>query len=218
MELKESDKDNFWNNHTLNDFQRLAILKNVHSSEIVSICFLKDGRIASSSEDKNILIFNKNTFKTEIRIKEKKRICYMNVNKGGILISCSNGTYVNLYEIKGKKYKIIQTIKPYSLLIDVIGKFDDSFSIQKFIELKNGDIAILVWGKAVSFYTKKKNSQKYSYLNKYREIDDDRITDLCEIEKNKYCVTLKFKYQIQFLDMNSKKVNETIKLKDFCFS
>ena len=53
---------------------------------------------------------------------------------------------MNLYEIKGKKYKNIQTIKPYTLFMDIIGIFDDSFSIQKFIELKNGDIAILVWG------------------------------------------------------------------------
>ena len=136
MELKESDKDNFWNNHTLNDFQRLAILKNVHSSEIVSICFLKDGRIASSSEDKNILIFNKNTFKTEITIKEKKGIVYMNINKDGILITCLSGTFLNLYEIKGKEYKNIQTIKPYTLFLDIIGIFDDSFSIKKFIELK----------------------------------------------------------------------------------
>ena len=34
----------------------------------------------------------------------------MNINKDGILITCLYGTYLNLYEIKGKKYKNIQTI------------------------------------------------------------------------------------------------------------
>ena len=47
------DINNFWNNHTLNDFQKLALYKNVHLYQITSVCFLKDGRIASSSGDKN---------------------------------------------------------------------------------------------------------------------------------------------------------------------
>ena len=170
MEYNISNRSNFWNSHTLYDFQKLAILKNVHSYKINSVCFLKDGRIASSG-DKRVLIYNKITFKIEIRIKERKEIEYMNINKDGILITCSCGTYVNLYEFKGKKYTNIQTIRPYSLKIDIIGIFDDSFSIQKFIELKNGDIAILVWAYAICFYQKKKKSKKYSFLNKF--IDEE---------------------------------------------
>ena len=88
------------------------MLKNVHSYEITSICFLKDGAIASS--DNYILIYNKN------RIKEKEGISYMNVNKNGILITCEGETNINLYEIKRKKYKNIQTIKPYSLLSNIL--------------------------------------------------------------------------------------------------
>ena len=133
MELNDSNKNNFWNSHTFKDFQQLAILKNVHSYQITSVCFLKDGRIASSSGDDYTLIYNKRTFKIEIRIKEKKGICYMNVNKDGILITCLSGTFLNLYEIKGKKYKNIQTIRPYNLVRDIIGLFEGSFSIQKFI-------------------------------------------------------------------------------------
>ena len=77
---------NFWNNHTLNNFQILAKLEDVHSSEISSVCFFKDGWIASSSTDKSVLIYNKITFKIEIRIKERKDIFYMNVNKDGIFL------------------------------------------------------------------------------------------------------------------------------------
>ena len=128
------ETNNFWNNHTLNDFQQLAVFKDAHSNYISSVCFLNDGRIASSSHDNYVLIYNKNTFKIEISIREKKRIRYMDINKEGILITCLAGTFMNLYEIKGKRYSNIQTIKPYSLLDDIIGKFDDSFSIQKFIE------------------------------------------------------------------------------------
>ena len=210
MELNKHNNENFWNIHTLNDFQRIALLKNIHSKYITSVCFLKDGRIASSSSDKNVFIYNKNTFKIQIRIIEKKRICYMNINKDGILITCLRGIYLNLYEINGKNYKNIQTIKPYSLIIDIIGKFDDSFSIQKFFELKNGDLAILVWGYAISFYKKKKKSKKYSYLNQYKEKEEERITDLIELDNNQYIIALKYKKEIQFLDMNSKKITKSI--------
>ena len=72
MELNDPNINDFWNNHTLNDFQQQAILKNVHSYEISSVCFLKDGRIASSSKDDYALIYNKRTFKIEIKIEEKK--------------------------------------------------------------------------------------------------------------------------------------------------
>jgi hypothetical protein len=212
------DINNFQNNHTLNDFQQLALFKNVHSCQITSICCLKDGRIASSSWDKNIFIYNKNTFKIEIRIRENKIIHYININKDGILIACLDGTYLNLYEIKGKIYNNIQTIKPYNLLIDIVGKFDDSFSIQKFIELKNGDIAILVWAYALSFYKKKKNSKKYSFLNKFNEEGDERITDLCELDDNQYCIIFKYNNLIRFLDWNKKEITSTIKFDNFWIS
>ena len=155
MEYNNSNRSNFWNEHTLYDFQKLAILKNVHSYQITSICFLKDGRIASSSGDKKVLIYNKITFKIEIRIKERKEIEYMNVNKDGILITCSGGTYVNLYEFKGKKYTNIQTIRPYSLKDDIIGVFDDSYSIQKFIELKKWRYSYFSMGLCNMFLSKK---------------------------------------------------------------
>ena len=105
MEFNNSKTNNFWKNHTLGDFQILTILKNVQKYSINSVCFLKDGRIASSS-DQNVLIHNKITFQIEIRIHEKSGVRYMNINKDGILILCLSDTFINLYEIKGKKYKI----------------------------------------------------------------------------------------------------------------
>jgi WD40 repeat protein len=216
MELNKSNKDNFWNNHTLKNFQRLAILKDVHSNKIFSICLLKDGRIVSSSFDNNILIYNKTTFQIEIRIIEKKRINYINVNKDGILIMCSHGNYLNLYEIKGKNYKIIQVIKPYNLFFNILDKFSDFCEIQKYVELNNGNIAILIWGYAVSFYKKKKNSQEYSYLNMHNS-ENYRLhfTDLCELDNNQYCISLKYSGLIEFLDMNSKKIIKTIQCENF---
>ena len=210
MKINNSNKNYFWNSHTLNDFQQLLICNNVHSYLITSICFLKDGSIASSSDDKYILIYNKNTFKIDIRIKENKGIHYMNVTKDGILIACMNGTYLNLYEIKDKKYKNIQTIRPYNLFIDFIGIFDDTYSIQKFIELKNGNLAICVWQYGICFYEKKKGSKKYSYVNQFRTKINNSATDLVELDDNQYCVSFRFEQLIKFLDMNLKNITHVI--------
>ena len=127
-----------------------------------------------------------------------------------------SGTFLNLYEIKGKKYKNIQTIKPYTLFMDIIGIFDDSFSIQKFIELKNGDIAILVWGYAISFYKKEKN-KKYSYLTKFTE-KEGNITDLIELDNKEYIISYKYNDKIEFLDMNLNEITESIDIDKYFFS
>ena len=218
MNLNDSNKNNFWNSHTLNDFQQLLIYNNVHSSKITSVCFLKDGSLASASDDKYVYIYNKNTFEKEIIIKENKRIDYININKDGILIVCLSGTYLNLYEIKNKNYKNIQTIRPYSLYYDIIGIFDDTYSIQKFIELKNGNIAILVWQYGICFYKKKKNSKKYSYLDKFNNTKINECPyDLVEYDDNKYCLSFMLEL-IKFLDMDLKKITKEIFIKMGIFS
>ena len=218
MELNKTNKNNFWNSHTFDDFEQIAFLKDVHSYEISSVCFLKDGRIASSSGDQKALIYNKITFKIEIIIKETKRIKYMNITKDGILIICLDGTFLNLYEINGKKYKNIQTIRPYTLIDDIIGKFGSSYCILKFRELKNGDLVFLVWGYALCFYRKKKKSKKYSYLQKYTEKNiNENITDLIELNNNQYIICFQYHKMVQFLDMNSKKITNIIHY-DFSFS
>ena len=133
MDFKDHNKDNFWNFHGLSDFQRITLIKDIHSSEITSVCFLKDGRLVSGSMDQNAFIYNKITFEIDIKIKEKKPISYINITKEGILIICLYTTFFNLYKIKEKEYEIIQTIKPYSLLMEIQAKFEDCFSIRKFI-------------------------------------------------------------------------------------
>ena len=221
MELNTSNKSNFWNNHTLNDFEPSAFLKNVHSSNITSVCFLKDGRIASSGQyDHALLIYNKITYKIEIKIKESNAINYMNITRDGILITCLGANFVNLYEINGKEYKNIQIIKPYSFLMNMLAKYNSWLSIQKFIELENGDLAFFVWYHGISFYRKKKNSKTYSYFDKYKEplIKEKHMTDLVELDNNEYIIAFKYDKMIQFINKKSKKITKTIKCNNFFFS
>ena len=214
MELNTSNKSKFWNTHSLNDFEPITFLKNVHLSIISSVCLLKDGRIASSGlYDSVLLIYNKITYKIEINIKENSMIYYMNVTRDGLLITCLKGTFVNLYEIKGKDYKNIQTIKPYSFLMNIIAKYNGTYSIRKFIELKNGDLVFFAWCYGISFFRKEKNSKKYSYFDEYKEplIKEKHITDLVELDNNEYIIAFKYDKIIQFLNMKSKTITKTIK-------
>ena len=137
----------------------------------------------------------------------------MNITKNGILITCLDSTYLNLYEIKGKKYKNIQTIRPYPLKIDFLKIFNNIFSISKFIELKNGDIAILPWLYAICFYTKTKKNKNYSFLNKFNLKPGESVTDLIELDNNQYIITFQHDNVLHFLDMNSQKITKTIKTK-----
>ena len=218
MELNTSNKNNFWNIHILN-FEPIAFLKNVHSSKIASVCFLKDGRIASSGQfDCLLLIYNKITYKIEIKIKESNPINYINITREGILITCLGANFANFYEINGKEYKIIQTIKPYSFLMNILAKYNSWLSIQKFIELKNGDLAFFAWHHGISFYRKKKNSKTYSCFDKYKEplIKEKHMTDLVELDNNEYIISFGYDDKIQFLNKKSKKITKTIKYKN-CF-
>ena len=101
--------------------------------------------------------------------------------------------------------------------MEIQAKFEDCFSIRKFIELKNGDLAVIVWRFGISFYTKKKKKKsKYSLLKKYRENKDVIISDLIELDNNKFIISLKEHEKIQFLDMNFSKITKTMKLDKFC--
>ena len=129
-----------------------------------------------------------------------------------------NGTYLNLYEFKGKRYSNIQTIRPYNLKINIIGIFDNTYYIKKYIELKNGDIAILDRGFLVSFYKKNKKSKKFSYLNQYNEDEEnlDSISDIYELDDNQYCLNSATK--IKFLDWNKKIITNTIEFGEALYS
>ena len=217
MKKKDSNLNNFKNIYRLKPLQKLALLKNVHSKYITSVCFLKDGRIVSSSFDKKVLVYNKITFKIEIRIKEKKSVNYININKDGILIVCLDGTFFNLYEIKGKTYKKIQTINPYSLLDGFLSLFSRYYSIIKFNELKNGNLAVILYKtNSICFY-KKENNKKYSYLDRFYDEDVQKISDFCELNSKEFCYSCIYDERIKYANTDTKKIR-SIKIPNLAFS
>ena len=213
MEKYNLNKDNFWNNHTLNEFQHIAILKNVSLYIIYSTCFLKDGRLAIPISYE-IGIFNKITFQKEISIAEKKCINYININRDGILITCLQAD-ANLYKIKGKQYQIIQTLKPYNFLLNIIGRIDRAYSITKFLELKNGYLVFFPYHYGISFQKKNTKNNKYSNIYRHNHKGEGYLCDVCDIGNNQFAFADKYNNILQFFDMNSKKITKILQYFSF---
>ena len=84
---------------------------NYHTSYINCGIVLKDGRFATGSNDKSIIIYNNKTFKPDLVIKEhSSEVRCLTQLSSDILVSCSSDKTIKLYEIKGNEYKIIQTL------------------------------------------------------------------------------------------------------------
>ena len=74
------------------------------------LTILNDGRIVSGSADKNIIIYNKISFRPDIIIKEHyDTIIYLIQLSSGELLTCSKE--IILLKIKDLSYEIIQRLK-----------------------------------------------------------------------------------------------------------
>lgn len=95
---------------SLSTFKEVQKIKD--STNIYTLYLLKDGKIASCSDDKTIKIYNPaNKFKNEMTIKgHSKAVYYVSQLDNGNLISCSADLTIKIWEI-GKSYKCIYTIE-----------------------------------------------------------------------------------------------------------
>ena len=135
-----------------------------HSGNILYLLKLRDGRLASSSGDNSLNIYNKDTFELEISIKEHQYgiPSFTEINNNRI-ITCSDDSSMKLIKIEKNKYQVEQ----------VIG--DHKKNVRKIIEIKDNifvsisyDITMKVWEYKDKRLTIKKNinfQNKESYCN-----------------------------------------------------
>ena len=65
---------------------------------------MNDGRLVSGSNDGSIIIYNKETYKPDIIIKEhSSALKYITQLSSGILASCSDDKSIKLFNIKENK-------------------------------------------------------------------------------------------------------------------
>ena len=122
-----------------------------HTEPIFCTAVLKDGRIATGSKDKEIIVFNNKTFKPDLTIKEHNGVVVNMIELStGYLASCSEDKTIKIYDIGLKTYKVIQTLK------------DHTGWVSKIIELKNKQLVSCSKDKTLIFYNRDpKNNSKF---------------------------------------------------------
>ena len=92
---------NLYDNYNIENKNPIYNLQN-HNSGIYWLCLLKDGRLVSCSSDRKIIIYNKNTFKSDIVIENEFNnvISFITQLSSGLLVSCCDDTKIKFFKMK----------------------------------------------------------------------------------------------------------------------
>ena len=184
-EEKETKNENNELKGKISNLTKTKTIKS-HSSYISNIILLQNGKIASSSLDHYIKIYNKDTFEEEISIKENLCVDWIEQIKDGTLISCPRDKTIRLYEINDKSYKNINVIKVSS-------------SSWKMKELKNGKLISTMYNSEIKVWIKKDNNLKCEFTLK----NGKQSFDILEVRNNE--VVALSGTIINFYDLNKRK-------------
>ena len=193
-----------YNDHFNVELKEPKKILNYHKGSIFCSTALKDGRFVTGSEDKSIIIYNKESFNPDLVINEHKDSvkCVLELSSGE-LASCSNDNTINIYDIEGNKYKVIQTLK------------DHNDKINKIIELTNNKLVSCSWDKSIIFYNKVNNE----YKKEYSFATNGRIGPIIQTKENEICYNELDKTKtLCFFDFNKKKVINKINVDISCNS
>ena len=191
---KKTKKNTLYNNFDINKKRPILVLQ-YHTNTVWCLILLKDGRIASGSADKSIIIYNKITYKPDLIIKEHKNLvsCLTELTSG-VLASSSWDKTIKLYNINGKKYKIIQTLNYHKDFVN------------KIIELKNKQLISYSDDKSIIIYSKKNNK----YKKDYKILTENSSLSVVQTKFNEICFNEEYEKKICFYDIFERKKKKTI--------
>ena len=181
--IKEEDNKAFFDK-----IENLTNTKTIkpHTNWISNILLLRNNKIATSSLDDYIKIYNKDTFQEEMSIKENSYVDWIEQIKDGTLISCPRDQTIRLYEIKEKSYKNINVI-------------NESSSAWKMKELESGKLISSMSNSDIKIWIKTNNSLTCEFTLK----NGGESYDILETKKNEV-VTLNGN-NINFHDLNKRE-------------
>ena len=186
--------DNSYDDYQIEQKNPIHKLTN-HIGCIYCLCVLNDGRLVSGSNDKSIIIYNKNTYQPDIIIKEhNSSVLSVTQLSSGELASCSSDKTIKLYSIKGVQYQLKQTLNYHKS------------TVYKVIELKNKVLASCSGDKSIIFYLKDNNE-----LKKNNQISTNgTCTSIIQTKDNEICYSELNNSAICFYDIFEKKNKATI--------
>ena len=187
---KYNNKDINNNNFGIKLKEPIHVLIN-HTDCVKCLSLLKDGRLVSGSRDNSIIIYNKETYKSDLIIKEHKGSVYcITTLSSGILASCSADKTIKLFNIKDKIYQVLQTLKYHTN------------SIYKIIEHKNESLISCSLDKLIIFYNKDNNNK---YKKDYNISTNGGCTSVIQTKENEICYSELENSSICFYDLNERK-------------
>ena len=135
---------------------------------------MNDGRLVScsGSGDRSIIIYNKETYKPDLIIKEHKYGVHCIIQlSSGILASCSSDNSIKLFNIKGNKYEVLQTLN-----------YHKDF-VFKIIEFKNETLVSCSYDGSIIFYTK----DNLKYKKDYKISTNEWCSNIIQTKDNEIC-------------------------------
>jgi WD40 repeat protein len=156
---------------------------------------MNDGRLVSGSRDCSIIIYNKETYKPDLIIKEHSGIVeYITQLSSGILASCSVDKSIKLINIKGKKYEVIQILNHHTK------------SVCQIIELKNKALVSCSYDNSIIFYIK----DNLKYKKDYQISTNGSCINIIQTKDNEICYYESNNDTICFYDLFKRKVKASV--------
>jgi len=189
-EDSENNNNNFYNNFNIKLKEPIHKLQ-YHTSWILCSIILKDGRFATGSLDKSIIIYNNKTFKSELTIKEHNGYIYcLTQLSSGILASCSGDKTIKLYNIKKNEYQVIQTLNYHTNYV------------YKIIELNNKKLVSCSEDNSIIFYFKDNNE----YIKDYQIKTNGKCSPVIQTKDNEIFYSEGENNAICFFDLLERKL------------
>ena len=181
---KETKKEN---DEFKGKFENLTNTKTIqpHTSCISNIILLQNNKLATSSLDGYIKIYNKDTFEPEISIIENSSVDWIEQIKDGTLISCPRDNTIRLYEIKDKSYNAINVLK-------------ESSRAWKMKELQSGKLISSMINYDIKVWIKKNDTLECEFIIP----NGGESYDILEIRKNE--VVALSSTNVNFYDLNKR--------------
>ena len=184
-----STNDNNYNNFDIKLKEPIHKVK-YHTSWIACATVLNDGRFATGSDDKSIIIYNNKTFKPDLTIKEHSSNVYSLIQlSSGILCSGSNDKTIKLYNINGNTYNVLQTLSYHT------------DTVTKIIELRNKKLVSCSGDNTIIFYFKDNNQYTKDFNIKTNGLNGPII----QTKNNEICYYEDTNSALCFFDLQERK-------------
>ena len=184
-----STNDENYNNFDIKLKEPLHQVK-YHTSCINCATVLNDGRFATGSDDKSIIIYNNKTFKPDLTIKEHSSSVFSLIQlSSGILCSGSGDKTIKLYNINGNTYNVLQTLSYHT------------DTVTKIIELRNKKLVSCSWDNTIIFYFKDNNQ----YTKDFNIKTNGRNGPIIQTKNNEICYYEETNSALCFFDLQERK-------------